>query len=144
MTKPARVAHIHVGPLGKIPWFPFESLVGVLAIILGVYRLLKPGSQSVPPAPDWASTTVTVSYLLAGVCMLLGLARLWVRVEMFGLLALALAFATSTALKVVFNDAEGVRDLFILAAVCMAAGTRLYELLKGRVVLQIEIEKAGE
>lgn len=137
----SRVARMHVGPLGKITWFPFEALVALLAIILGTYRLLTPGSQSVPSAPDWASTLVTVAYLVAGVCMLLGLARLWIRIEMFGLFALALAFGTSTALKVVHGDVEGVRDVFILAAVCLAVGTRLYELLRGRVVLQIEVEE---
>ena len=129
-----------VGRSGKLGWLPFETLIAILMIETAVSNVLEPHRQSVPGAPDWASITISACWALGGVSILLGLWRSAPRVEMFGLLALALGITTGTTMTVLYNGPRVLFSLVTFLAVVVACVTRFRHLFEDREVVLVKVE----
>jgi hypothetical protein len=131
-------SQVHVGPFGKLAWFPFETLIAFLLVVTGIAGLDSP-EEIAPGAPLWASHAISLVYLTAGMFMLIGLWKMNIPVEVFGLVCLIGGIAISTTTEFVFHGPDAIQDALTFLAVAWAAGVRLYELAKGRVMIQIEL-----
>jgi len=130
-------SQVHVGPFGKLAWFPFETLIAFLLMVTGIAGLVSP-EEIAPDAPLWASQVTSIVYIVAGICMLAGLWKMNIPVEVFGLVCLLGGVTISTTTEFVFHGPDAIQDALTFLAVAWASVVRLYELAKGRVMIQIE------
>ena len=131
---------IHLGPFGKIPWLPFEALIGFLMILAGVGDLIAPEAILLERL-SWIATVVDAAYALGGVAIVVGLWKLWVKVEMIGLLCLIWATLLTVVTDLIMDAPDLFKDTLVFVMVSWAAGVRIFELLKGRVLVQLEDAK---
>lgn len=136
-------AIVRLGPWGKLPWQPFEALIAVLLIVAGIGAFITP-SPVTPNSPPVLSFIAAALYVQAGTCMFGGLWRLKVKVEMFGLVGLLAVISFTTVTSFLYEGDQPVARTVTFLAVAWAAGLRLYELLKGRRVVQLEPLKEGD
>jgi hypothetical protein len=127
----------HVSRWGKLPWLPFEVLVAYLLVVLGAFNLIDPevevaGTQLVSERVE------ALTYLLSGIFMIVGLWRIWHVIELFGLVLLIVGWGLNTAAGVLSDGPEALRDVFLFLGVAAAAGTRIYQMARGRLIVQME------
>lgn len=128
-------SQVRFSHFGKLPWLPWEVLIAGLLIITGVSELISPEPTNIP---RFVSAPMAVVYLLSGVLTFLGMWRLWSKVEMLGLSLLIVGVFTDTSLSLLYGGAEAVEDSLVLVLAVWAAGNQLYQLMRGRVLIQIE------
>ncbi len=135
-SEPTRTARIHLSRFGKLPWFPFEVLIALLMVLSGVRNLIEPEAV-LPAAPAVAAYVSPAIYVLGGLAMLAGMWRLWLRLEMAGLVFLVLGVSNTLALSLIYGGPEVLVEFLVFLPVAWSAGTRLYQLLRGRELVQL-------
>lgn len=134
-----RVRMRPLGKLGKLPWFPYETLIGLLVLISGLSELLKPDpTERGLGEPQWLETMIAGLFLVTGLLLLLGLWRSSIRTELTGQFMLILTVVISTTDTILYNDRGALEAELLLIAVIWAAGVRIYEVARGRILVQIE------
>lgn len=132
------VGQVAIGRWGRLSWFPFEVFVGFLLIVSGATYVLDPASADVVRAPTIAIVTVGMLYVLAGLGVVIGLWRVWVRAELAGILLLELGFVTWVLMGILYQSGNSLRHAALLVPLTWAAGTRALSILRGRYAVQIE------
>lgn len=130
-------AQVHIGRWGKLAWFPYDTLIGVLLVISGVGNLLEPEVLA-PGAPLWTSIANSSILLIGGVGMLGGMWWMSNRVEVLGNICLVGGIAISTTTALVYHGRGTLKTSLVFVAVAWAVGVRINGLLKGRSLVQIE------
>lgn len=129
-------AQIYKGRLGKLAWAPFEALIGMLMVRSGASRLL--GEPLAPLAPEWLSILGGAIYLIGGLCLLVGMWRMALQVEIAGHVALILGTTVVTSVGFIYEGSDIFADFVVFIAISWAAGTHLYQLARGRIIVQLE------
>jgi hypothetical protein len=117
---------------------PWETLIAVLLVLGGITEIVEPGAVVSVANPRWVALTISIVYIAAGVAMLLGLWRAWLRIEMAGLILLLVVEVGRTGAAIFYDSPRLSLVVVTFVAVCWAAGLQLYQLFQGRVVVQVE------
>lgn len=128
---------VHITRWGAIPWQPFEALVGVLLLSGCIGIITKP---PMPPYghPPALTVVMAVVYAVGGLGILVGLWRMWDRVELLGLLCLVLVGALRVLDSALYETGDPSRRTIILMAAMAAAAIRARQIATGRALVQLD------
>lgn len=133
-------AHVHLSRWGELSWLPYQALIGMLMIISGLSKILPSGEPIMPLSPYWLSAIAGVIYLFGGSCILVGMWRSNIPIEVVGHVLLVMGVLVVTSVGFLYEGPDIFSDFLIFISVAFAAGTRLYQLARGRTVIQVEVD----
>ena len=136
-----QVTRVRVRPQGKLHklgWFPYQTALASLLVFAGVTDLIAPEVAEIPVGqPLWIGPLVASLFVVAGVLQLYGLGRSLSRIEIVGHALLVTALLTSTTAVLLYGD-RPLQAEIVLLIFGWAAAVRIYELLRGRFLVQVE------
>lgn len=134
----ANFTFVTPGKAGKLTWLPYEVVIALLVTMAGIFRFFDPiVSESVKPL--WLTTAISILYISSGLMMLFGLWKMNLRAELAGSLLLVNAVLTGTLAAYIFGEERLLQSNVSFLIVLLGVTIRVYQVLKNRRIIQIEI-----
>lgn len=121
----------------RLYYSPFESLIGALSAVTAIIGLADIGTLNSDVLyrvlPSWAATVFLLSYLMSGLCLLVGVATLYAPIESVGLVIISSSqIARAIAAAYLLGPSNASIALAFAVLVVGACWARLWALLRVR------------